>query len=79
MNNFSDFIMTTNSTRSKWTLHEDKKWTGLFSHYLEEVLNINDSEFQKIQQTDDQIPSELSKSAWENMASTLTKIKQQKK
>jgi hypothetical protein len=75
----SDFIMTSANTRSKWSLHEDKKWTELFSHFLEDVFNINDAEFKQIHQTDDQIPPELSKRAWEQLASTLTKIKQQKK
>lgn len=71
--------MTNGPIRSKWTLHEDKKWTELFVHFSEDVFGINETELQEILQTEDQIPADLSKRAWENLAYTITKTKQQKK
>jgi hypothetical protein len=70
--------MTSSNTRSKWTLHEDKKWIELFAHFVEDVFGISDAEFQQIHQSD-QVPIDLSKKAWDNLAATLTKIKQQKR
>lgn len=59
-------------------VHADKKWTELFLHFMSDVFKIADTEFQQIYESDNAVPLELSKRAWENLASWLSKIKQQK-
>lgn len=70
--------MTSDPTHSKWTVHADKKWRELFTHFNNDVFNVTDAEFQRLFDSDDLIPAEISKRAWENLASQLTKIKHQK-
>lgn len=75
---FSEFVVTSDPVHSKWTVHSDKKWRELFTHYNHDVFNITDAEFQRIFDSDEEIPVEISNRAWENLTYQMNKIKQQK-
>ncbi|CAD5223419.1 unnamed protein product [Bursaphelenchus okinawaensis] len=74
-----DFIMADGAKRGKYAVHEDEKWLELFQHFLDDELKVTNEEFLSALNEDIPVPSSVAEKAWNSLAASLAKLKQQKK